>query len=152
MDDPVNPSAPPWVSGPSAKRRNAVQRNVTALLDVLAPEQTLTRREAVKVAVAQHRAPNGCVLQAATAALSVSWFEDDSPALGELHLIVWSGVLSRRGAPVQRHGATIRREIVLRPIDPPNEGRVWRGTDGTEYDTPSLAGYCVALLDEEMAS
>src|ERR1043166_8515023 len=102
MDDPSDPTAPPWSASPTVKQKNAVQRAVTALLDELAPERVVTRGERIRGAIEQHRTPSGCVLQAATAALSVSWFaEEDASApaaLGELHVLVWRGVVSRRGA------------------------------------------------------
>lgn len=151
MDDPIDSSAPPWGGARSAKQKNAVQRNVTALLNALAPERILGRGEAVKVAVEQHRAPSGCILQAPTAALSVSWFQDEGRELGELHVVLWSGVVSRRGAPVPRDAATIQKQLVFTPIDPPSDGRLWRAADGTEYDTPALVGYCIALLEQQTA-
>lgn len=150
VDDPTDPAAPPWSAGRSAKQKNTVQRSVNALLNALAPERILTRGEAAKVRIEQHRSPNGCVLQAPAAALSVSWFENSSQALGELHVLLWSGVVSRRGSPVPRDGATMLKEVVLDPIDPPNEGRVWRTREGTEYDTTALVEFCSALLEQEM--
>lgn len=152
MDDPRDPSAPPWTPSPSAKAKNAVQRAVTALLDELAPERVLTRGERLPVPVEQHRTPTGCVLQAATAAVSVSWFADASTdaALGELRVIVWRGIVSRRGSPPRPEGATIVRELVLHPIQGPSDDCVWRATNGTEYDTAALAAHCIALLEEQM--
>src|SRR5438094_2424860 len=98
MDDPTDPATPRWSASQSVKEKNAVQRAVTALLDDLAPERVLSRGERVPVAIEQHRTPTGCVLQAATAALSVSWFGDSGTqeAPGELHVLVWRGVVSRR--------------------------------------------------------
>ena len=150
MDDPTDPAAPPWSASRSAKQKHAVQRNVNALLNSLAPERTLTKGEASKLVIEQHRTPSGCVLQAPTAALSVSWFEDDSHALGELHVVLWSGTVTRRGTPVRGPAATTQKHVVLAPLDPPVDGRVWRAADGTEYDTASLTAYCSALLEEEM--
>lgn len=132
-----------------------MQRAVTALLDELAPERVVKRVEQrLPVPVEQHRTPSGCVLQAATAAVSVSWFPDTSndAALGELHVLVWRGVVTRRGAPPTREGATIVRELVLRPIARPSDDCVWRAADGTMYDTHALAARCLALLEEQMAT
>lgn len=150
MTDPSDSGLRPWSAGPSAKARNAVQRSVTALLDELAPERVLTRGERIRLPVEQHRTPSGCVLQAATAAVSVSWFAEASPdaALGELRVIVWRGTVSRRGS--KRESATMVREIVLHPIERPLEECLWRATDGTEYDTAALAAYCIALLEDQM--
>jgi hypothetical protein len=151
MDDPTDPAAPPWSAGRNAKQKHAVQRNVTALLNALAPEKILTRGVAAKVLIEQHRTPSGCVLQAPNVALSVSWFESHTQSLGELHVVLWSGVVTRRGAPAQRDAATILSELVFAPIDPAVEGRVWRAKDGGEFDTASLAAHCLALLEGEMA-
>ncbi|HEY4670582.1 MAG TPA: hypothetical protein VIG78_00845, partial [Gemmatimonadaceae bacterium] len=65
--------SPLWKAPPTSKTRNAVQRAVTALLDDLAPERALKRSDELHVPIEQHRTPNGCVLQAEKAALSVSW-------------------------------------------------------------------------------
>ncbi|HJR65557.1 MAG TPA: hypothetical protein VJ802_03955 [Gemmatimonadaceae bacterium] len=150
MTDPSDSGLRPWSAGPSAKARNAVQRSVTALLDELAPERVLTRGERIRLPVEQHRTPTGCVLQAATAAVSVSWFAEASPdaALGELRVIVWRGTVSRRGS--KRESATMVREVVLHPLERPLEECLWRATDGTEYDTSALAAYCIALLEDQM--
>jgi len=122
------------------------------LLDQLAPEKVLKRGEQLQLPVEQHRTPNGCVLQGPNAAVSVSWFSKtgkDSP-LGELHVIVWRGVVSRRGRAASPQGATILREMVLRPIEAPLDDCVWRADDGTEYDTAALAARCIALLKEQI--
>src|SRR5438105_10012016 len=140
MRDPNEPIVPSWSTTRSAKDRNAVLRSVTALLDELAPERVLTRAEH-RARVEQHRTPNGCVLQAAGSAVSVSWFEEarDGTDLGELHVVVWRGIVSRRGSPPRREGATQVKELVLYPIEKPTTDKVWRSSDGTLYDTATLA-------------
>jgi hypothetical protein len=150
VTDPTDAGGRPWSASPSAKTRNAVQRAVTALLDELAPERVLTRGEQIRLPVEQHRTPTGCVLQAPSAAVSVSWFAEASAdaELGELHVIVWRGTVSRRGS--KRERATTVKELVLRPVERPGGESGWRATDGTEYDTPSLAAHCVALLEAQM--
>jgi hypothetical protein len=151
MDDSNKPLAP-WTASRSAKEKNVVQRAVTALLDQLAPERVLKRGDTTQLSVEQHRTPNGCVLQAPTAAVSVSWFSKtgkDTP-LGELHVIVWSGVVSRRGRAANPEGAKILKEMVLRPIEAPLNDLVWRADYGTEYDTAGLAARCIALLEEQI--
>jgi len=152
MDDPTNPAAVRWSASPSAKERNAVQRAVTALLDELAPERVLGRGPQLRGTVEQHRTPTGCVLQAATAALSVSWFVDTGTdtGFGELHVLAWRGTLSRRGSAQRPDGASIVSELVLHPIERPTTDAVWRATEGTEYDTAALAAHCVRLLEEQM--
>lgn len=149
MDDAADRTA--WSAAPSAKTKNAVQRNVTALLDELAPERVLSRADRIPLPVEQYRTPAGCVLQAATAALSVSWFADGSreSPLGELHVVIWRGVVSRRGAAPTREGATLVKEMVLYPMDPSPDLQVWRAPDGRTYDATSLAAECVALLEAQ---
>jgi hypothetical protein len=151
MDDPADSRA--WSAAPSVKAKNVVQRQVTALLDELAPERVLSRADRIKLPVEQYRTPSGCVLQAATAAVSVSWFAEantDAP-LGELHVVVWRGVVSRRGAPQVREGATLVKETVLYPMDPSSDQHVWRSKDSKTYDTGMLAAECVALLEKQIA-
>lgn len=153
MDDPSNPIVP-WSASRSAKEKNAVQRSVTALLDELAPERVLKRVEHLQGAIEQHRTPTGCVLQAPNAAISVSWFADaatEAP-LGELHVLVWNGVVARRGARRKAEGAKMTSELVLRPIEAPADDCVWRATDGTDYDTAALAARCLALLEHQISS
>jgi hypothetical protein len=152
MDDSSNPVAPRWSTSPTAKEKNAVQRAVTALLDELAPERVLKRGDHIRVPVEQHRTPTGCVLQAATAAVSVSWFVDAAPGapLGELHIIAWQGTVSRRGSPQRSEAATIVSELVLHPIERPSSESVWRTTTGVEYDTAALAAHSIELLGEQM--
>ena len=152
MDDPSNPAEPRWSAAPSAKEKNAVQRAVTALLDELAPEKVLKREDRLKVPIEQHRTPNGCVLQAASGAVSVSWFADsgNDAVLGELHVLVWKGTVTRRGSPPPRQGATLVKELVLNPIERPTGEAVWRDTDGVDYDTPALVARCLKLLEEQL--
>jgi hypothetical protein len=152
MDDSTNQIASAWATSPSAKEKNAVQRSVTALLDELAPERVLKRADRIPVAVEQHRTPSGCILQATNAAVSVSWFAGarTNASLGELHVIVWRGIVSRGGSRPNPEGATIVKELVLHPMERSLEDCVWRATTGTEYDTAALAAHCIALLQEQM--
>src|SRR5690349_13513542 len=99
MTDSANPQELQWSSSATAKSKNAVQRCVTQLLDELAPERVVKRVGELKGPVEQHRTPTGCVLQAADWAVSVSWFAEatkEAP-LGELHVLVWRGRVTRRG-------------------------------------------------------
>ena len=154
--DPASsaPSPSPWKAPPSSKVKNAVQRAVTALLDELAPERVLKRGEQIALRIEPHRTPNGCILQAPKAAVSVSWFSagGSDQVLGELRVMVWRGIVSRRGSPRQREGATIVNEITLHPIENPSDKRVWRATDNSEYDTSSLAALCNRLLEQQEVS
>lgn len=149
-DDSV--TATPWKAPSGSKAKNTVQRMVTALLDELAPERVLKRGEELRVAVEQHRTPNGCVLQAENAALSVSWFtgSGNDPLLGELRIVVWRGVVTRRGAPRRKEGATVVREVVCKPIEDAPTERVWRDSAGAEYSTIEMARLCTKLLDEQI--
>jgi hypothetical protein len=152
MTDSTNPKAHQWSSSPSAKAKNAVQRSVTQLLDELAPERVLKRVGQVEGAVEQHRTPNGCVLQAADCAVSVSWFAEATKdsALGELHILVWRGKVARRGTTRAPKGATIVADLILHPIEPPAADCLWQATDGARYDTASLAAKCLALLEAQI--
>jgi hypothetical protein len=143
---------PPRSAAPSHKAKNAVQRSVTALLDELAPERVLRRVEQLQGPVEQHRSPNGCVLQATGCAVSVTWFAEEAKdaTLGELHVIVWRGTVARRGATRGKKGATIVEELVLHPIEPPADDCLWQASDGTQYDTASLAAKCLALLQAQV--
>lgn len=129
-----------------------MQRAVTALLDDLAPERPPKENENQRGPVEHHRTPNGCVLQAEKAALSVSWFSasGSDPLLGELSVIVWRGIVSRRGAAPRREGATVVDEMVLHPVDDPSTDKVWRARDGMKYSTPGLAAFCTQLLDAQV--
>jgi hypothetical protein len=152
--DPTNPVADRWSAGPTAKAKTAVQRSVTALLDALAPERVLSRVDQATGSIEQHRTPTGCVLQAGAAAVSVSWFAEatNDAALGELRVIVWRGRLARRGANRGEKGATVVAELVLRPIEASVDDCRWQSTDGTRYDTASLAAKCLTLLEEQLGT
>src|SRR5690348_12594493 len=154
MTDSTNPKPLQWNASPSAKAKSAVQRSVTELLDELAPERVLTRVSELRGSIEQHRTPTGCVLQAANCAVSVSWFADatDQAVLGELHVLVWRGKVARRGNARPPRGATMVADLVLRPIEPPADECVWQATDGTRYDTASLAAKCLALLQTQIAA
>lgn len=149
MDDmPMNDADGARRVPPTLKERNAVQRIVDQLLDELAPERALKRGDRTPVPVEAYRTPSGCILQGASSALSVSWFADvnDSDALGELQVVLWSGIVSRRGASRPPGTATVVRELVLRPIERPTDALAWRDADGETYDSAALAGHCLAML------
>lgn len=141
-----------WSTSPTAKEKSAVQRSVTELLDQLAPERVPKRGDAPQRRIEQHRTPTGCVLQAQAAAVSVSWFADNrGRTLGELHVNVWDGVVSRGGAAHRKAAkAELVRELVLNPSVDSLDGRVWRTGDGKEFDTSSLSAHCLALLEEQI--
>ncbi len=126
-----------------------MQRSVDRLLDELAPERSLKGADRAPAAVEAHRTPNGCVLQGASGALTVSWFAEvsDATTLGELQVTVWRGVVSRRGAAKPRENATVVRELALRPVERPTDECVWRASDGTLFDSDGLAAHCLAMLE-----
>jgi hypothetical protein len=128
-----------------------MQREVVRLLDELAPERATARSTPIAGAVQQTRKPEGCVLQAEDAAISVTWYAeaDDQDRVGELQILLWSGVVSRRGAAPSKSPAQVVRQEVLNPIEQPIDGSVWRSRDGTVYTTPALAAYCLALLEQQ---
>ena len=146
-------SAIHWGTAPTSKTRNTIQRSVTALLDALAPERVVKRTEDPPAAIEQHRTPSGCVLQAAQCAVSVSWFPagaGEETQLGELHILVWSGKVARRGVPQSLKKPTLLSELVLRPIEPPVDDFIWRATEGARFNTPTLAAQVRSLLDTEI--
>ena len=142
----------PWTTAPTVKEKHALQREVAALLDELAPEKVLTRGDSLRLPVEQSRTTQGCVLQAPSAALSVSWFaaSPTEKTLGELHVVAWKGVLSQRGAASRHKGATIVSEFVFLPIEKPADAKAWRRSDGAEMETTEVAAFCLALLKEQM--
>jgi hypothetical protein len=150
MADSERPSEvrAPRPAPPTLKERNAVQRSVDRLLDELAPEKALRRGEPTPTLVEAHRTPSGCVLQGPTAALSVSWFADASEdlTLGELQVVLWRGVVARRGIARPTTGAVVAAELVLRPVEVAPDTMVWRASDGTEFDSAGLAAHCLEML------
>ena len=143
-----------WGSAPTAKEKNAIQRSVTALLDALAPERVLKRSDQFRGAIEQHRTPSGCVLQGENAAVSVSWFADtrSQKTLGELHVNVWKGVVSRGGGSHRkRETASIVTELVLLPITSSVDDCLWQTADGKKkFDTAGLAAHCALLLEKQI--
>jgi hypothetical protein len=129
-----------------------MQREVTRLLDELVPESTRPRSPKTVGAVQQHRTPNGCILQADAAALSVTWYAeaDDQDRVGELQIMLWRGVVSRRGGVQAKTPAEVVRQEVLNPIERPLDESVWRAGDGTVYSTAALAAHCLALLEQQI--
>jgi hypothetical protein len=140
------------VPAPTTKERNAVQREVTKLLDELAPERANPRLNVPVTAVQAHRTPNGCILQSSTAALSVTWYAEatDQPRVGELQIVLWRGVVFRRGAVRSQTPAEIVRQEVLNPVEQPVDQPEWISRDGSVYTTPDLVAHCLKLLDEQM--
>jgi hypothetical protein len=138
----------PRPTPPTLKERNAAQRSVDRLLDELAPEKALRRGEPTPLLVEPHRTPSGCVLQGPAAALSVSWFADASEdlTLGELQVVLWRGVVARRGIARPPKGAVVEAELVLRPVEVAPDTMVWRASDGTEFDSAALAAHCLEML------
>ena len=155
MSDDEETGEAVWASRamPTVKERNAVQRSVERLLDALAPETALRRGERPAEDVQPHRTPTGCVLQAASVALSVSWFADatEDATLGELQVVLWRGTVARRGVAVPAVNAIVAGELVLHPMLGPDGEPRWKATDGRTFDSDALAAHCFALLDEMRA-
>jgi hypothetical protein len=154
MTDAPERSAPQWNVSPAAKVRTAVQRSVTALLDELAPERVLGKVKQLPGTIEQHRTPSGCVLQAADCAVSVSWFSDPTKesTLGELHVLVWKGKVTRRGSRPPPKGAVVVADMVFRPIENSVDECLWLQADGSRYDTVNLAAKCLALLESQISA
>jgi hypothetical protein len=142
-----------WSGMPTVKQRNGVQHAVGHLLDALAPERPPARgAEPAAPALRRLRTPRGCILQAATRAVTVSWFPASSmqPSLGELQVIAWSGTVSRPGsAQREASGAVARAQVVLEPAVLADDHWGWRDSDGTIYDTSSLANHCHTMLESD---
>jgi hypothetical protein len=149
LDDPEGPPEGPRDAPPTLKARNAVQQEVSRLLDLLAPERAAHRMGAKTNEVERHRAPRGCVLQAAAGAVTVSWFPDSAQGaeLGELQVVAWRGTVSRPGSAQRASGAQVVEEMVLRPGESRTGGIVWRAADGTTFTTDALAAHCATLLE-----
>lgn len=151
--DSIDAGTDRWSEWPTVKQRTAVQNAAGRLLDALAPEGPPPRgAQPAAPAVRRVRSPRGCILQAASRALSVSWFPSTSiqATLGELQVIIWNGVVSRPGsAQREAGGAQIVSQVVLHPVELPGDGWGWRGEDGTVFDSAALADHCKALLEQK---
>src|SRR4051812_29674007 len=100
---PPNPSAIPVMDHlmsygnplPTSKEKNAVQREVTLLLDELAPERAPAHVNRSTDEIERNRTPTGCILQAANTALSVTWYVDaaERGRVGELQIVQWRGIV-----------------------------------------------------------
>jgi hypothetical protein len=153
MEDSPNRFAPEWTAFPSVKTRNAIGRSVTEVLDALAPERVVKRVDQLRGDVEQYRTPTGCVLQAANCALSVSWFSGgpNDRSLGQLHIVVWRGKVTRRGAPKPPKTATIVADLILHPAPSGPDEFAWESEDGTKYDTRAVTEKVLHLLEEQIA-
>ena len=125
---------------------------MTRLLDDLAPERATPRATRPVAAIQQHRKPNGCILQADAAALSITWYPvaDDQDRVGELQVILWKGVVSRRGAAKGETPPEVIHQEVLNPIEQPADESVWSSRTGAVYSTDGLAAHCRALLEQQI--
>lgn len=135
------------VEPPTSRQRTAILREVTRLVDELAPVRAPARPGATTPAVQCHRLPRGCVLQGASRAVSLSWFPAaaSSPTLGELQLVTWKGTVSLPGSAARRSGATMLDEIVFSPVEA--EGGVWRWqAEGSDLSTDDLVARCRDLI------
>jgi len=148
-DDIDPPAAATPGAPPTAKARNAVQQEVSRLLEMLAPERAAHRMGTATNEVLRHRTPRGCVLQTAAGAVTVSWFPDSAQGaeLGELQVVAWSGTVSQPGSSRRTSGAEVVEEMVLRPVESRAGGMDWRSTDGSIYSTDALAAHCATLLE-----
>ena len=140
--------------GPTTKQRMGAQRAVSRLLEALAPEAPLARREVPAVGGVQClRTARGCILQGAEGAVTVSWFPaaGSEPSLGELQVTLWHGTVHRPGASTRGPlGAVTVRETQYLPIER-EDGWRWRASDGAMLDTDALVVRCRTLLDESAA-
>jgi hypothetical protein len=67
-----------------------------------------------------------------------------------LRVVVWRGVVQRRGAPRSKTAAQIVDELVLTPVEASVSDQRWQAADGTRYTTATLAAKSLALLKEQV--
>jgi hypothetical protein len=137
------------------RTREGVRRAVQRLLDALAPVSLSARANRLQTSIESRRSRRGCVLQAATAALSVSWFPavGSDAASGELQVTAWQGIVSLPGsADRAARGAAMARESTFVPLQEGRDTWVWQARDGTIYDTKALVVHCGALLEAQVAA
>jgi hypothetical protein len=153
---PVDPDGDTrWAAPTTHQARGSVKRAVDRLLDALAPERVVKRAPRLPAAIERHRTPRGCVLQAAAAAVTVTWFPDAAAdaTIGELQVTAWRGVVSRPGSAHRAPGgASVASELTLVPVDRGADGWAWRAADGTIYDTEALVAHCGAVLEQLVAT
>jgi hypothetical protein len=144
----------PLTQAATERAREGVTRAVQRLLDALAPVSVSARTNRPRTPIGLRRSRRGCVLQAATAALSVSWFPavGSDVASGELQVTAWQGIVSLPGsADHARRGAAIAHESTFVPLDDGRGTWVWQAVDGMVYDTEALVVHCAALLEAQVA-
>ena len=136
-----------WADPPTSKQRTSVQKEVTRLVDALAPVRAPVRPGAATPAIQCHRLPRGCVLPGATTAVSVSWFAaaPSENSLGELQFVTWRGTVSLPGSAMRRSGATMLSELVLVPVEVETGDWRWR-TDDQLLTTDELVARCHDML------
>jgi hypothetical protein len=136
----------------TAKQRASVQREVDRLLELLAPERSLTRAGTTVPAVQRYRAPRRCVLQSKNHAVSVSWFPPSSSddKLGEVQVIEWRGVVSLPGSSRRAaEGAVAVKESLLQPVELGGDVWVWQASaGGSPIGTSELVAYCERLVEK----
>lgn len=134
------------------KQRAAVQREVARLLNDLAPERPPPAREVPLPAVKQHRSPGRCILQSASAAVSVSWFpaRPDEDTLGEILVIAWRGTVSLPGSANRTPAEAVPLgQVLLHPIEADAGEWEWQETATDRvFATPALATYCREMLEQ----
>lgn len=157
MDDEIEApgaDAARWSEWPTIKQRTGVQHAVARLLDALAPERPPARGAEHPSTLQRLRSPRGCILQAPTRAVSVSWFPSASTdtTLGELQVINWQGVVSRPGSARREAGGAVSVwQTVLQPVATSADSWEWRDADETTYDTAALVARCHEMLEERKA-
>ena len=159
----TSPALAAWPDRPTAAQRTGAQHAVARLFDALAPQKPPARRDGPAPAIQRHRSPSGCILQAATRAVTVSWFpaSTNDTALGELQLVTWRGTVSRPGSARPAAGGAVVDQQETFALLPGTVGAItattrddwfWRAADGTMYDAQAFAARCHALLDEAAAA
>lgn len=143
-----------------------VGRLVEAVRDAFAPASPRDARAREIGAPEVQLSPDRCVVQYGPVALTVGWLRrpPDTPDVGELLVMIWRGVIARRGAfrDPERGVATTRtatvlleRSFVATAAD--EASWMWQPapTTGEGYASSALAQWCIERLRlahaEEMA-
>ncbi len=143
-----------------------VGRLVEAVRDAFAPASSRGSTPREVGAPDVQLSPDRCVVQYGPVALTVGWLRrpPDTPDVGELLVMIWRGVIARRGAfrDPERGVATTRtatvlmeRSFVAAAAD--ESSWMWHAApkSGDGFASPALAQWCIEQLrlahGEEMA-
>ena len=137
------------------RQRSAVSREIDHLMQQLARGFSEVAAALPERGLTIQRAPHRSILQARERAVTVSWFPASYPeqSLGELHVLVWVGVVSVPGGTQRaRGGASIVESSVFHLVWSDGAAPRWQlEEDGASWSTESLAERCLARLEQVSA-